>query len=355
MAPASVLVIQLRQLGDILLTTPCLRELKQAWPECRLTFFSHKMGRAIVKDNPYVDEHIVYDDQEGFWKLTKLALELRKRRFDIVIDFMNNPRSAIYTAVSGAKQRLSYQSARWWAYNRLAPRTSGQDYIVREKFQLLEFIDIEPKNEGLTFVWGHGDLGPVKQLVDDFPDFANSSFRVLLSPTHRRLRRKWPDKEYIQLADMLVKDWGASVVWLWGPGEKEEVAAMVEQCQQTSHLAPATTLAEMAALMANSDLFVGNSNGPSHIAVATDLCSLQLHGSTFAHSWCPMNLRHRAVQSPKPNDDAPMLAIDQVMVKGTLEAWRPMLEAEAQLRKNQPMRTQWKEPKVDYRKFLNLL
>jgi ADP-heptose:LPS heptosyltransferase len=59
---------------------------------------------------------------------------------------------------------------------------------------------------------------------------------------------------------------------------------------------PKTTFRELAALIGESHLFIGNSNGPSHVAVAMDTPSIQLHGPTSAVSWCPMTERHRAVQ-----------------------------------------------------------
>src|SRR5690606_12975626 len=93
LAEMKILVIQLRQLGDILLTTPCLRALKQEFPKARITFLSHAMGRLILDDCPSLDEHFFYDDTWSKMRELRLARTLRARGFDLVFDFMNNPRS----------------------------------------------------------------------------------------------------------------------------------------------------------------------------------------------------------------------------------------------------------------------
>ncbi len=62
-------------------------------------------------------------------------------------------------------------------------------------------------------------------------------------------------------------------------------------------MAPETKLSELGDLIARCQLFIGNSNGPSHIAVAVDTPSLQLHGPTNALAWCPDTDRHTYIQS----------------------------------------------------------
>jgi heptosyltransferase-2/heptosyltransferase-3 len=111
-----------------------------------------------------------------------------------------------------------------------------------------------------------------------------------------------------------VREWGAEVLWLHGPGEDAAVAAARGLCQEDTVLAPKTTFREMAALLANTDLFIGNSNGPSHVAVAAGICSLQLHGPTHARAWCPLTDKHRALEAVATR------AIEEITVEQVWEA-----------------------------------
>src|SRR3954454_23768327 len=97
MAEERILLIQLRQLGDILLTTPCMRAVKRERPKAKLTVLTHSMGRLVLDNSPDVDEHFFYEDTWGLKDHWLLAKTLKEREFDTIIDFMGNPRSALLT------------------------------------------------------------------------------------------------------------------------------------------------------------------------------------------------------------------------------------------------------------------
>jgi heptosyltransferase-2/heptosyltransferase-3 len=95
--------------------------------------------------------------------------------------------------------------------------------------------------------------------------------------------------------------------------------------------------------MANCDLFLGNSNGPSHVAVAVDIPSLQLHGTTLAASWCPLSERHRALQAGQGSEAArgPIAELSEQAVWSALEGMRPFLDKTAQSRQQIGVRMNW--------------
>ena len=330
-----ILVIQLRQLGDILLTTPCLRALKEGatakgedQPE--VVFLSHPMGRLVLRDNPYIDELVTYppdSDWRGEWAL---ARQLRARRFDLVFDFMNNPRSAFYARMTGAEERVAFTSARRPAYTLTVPKPSDPGYIVREKFALLSAAGFSPSDERLVFTWAQEDALVFHEFLASQPAIAGAPLRIVLSATHRREVRRWPLTSYAALADRLVREWGAAVMWLHGPGEEAVVDEAMTLTEERTFKMPPTTFRGMAAFLAQCDLFIGNSNGPSHVAVAADVPSLQLHGHTRAASWCPRTERHRAIQSPEFGK-VPMPAMAPITVDAVwdeLTRMRPTVQAQ---------------------------
>jgi len=338
--------VQLRQLGDILLTTPCIREIKRQSPDTHLTFLSHKMGKLVLDGNPFIDEYFVYGDDVSLVDSVRLAKRLRQRKFDLVIDFMNNPRSAFYTVASGAFERVAFRSARRFAYTDVVPRPSAAQYIVREKFLLLESAGFAPQDTSMVLPWMEAHAGPLVRCLAEHAAFREAAVRVVLSPTHRRQVRRWPLENYAALADILVARFGAFVHWIWGPGEEQEIDRVRALCQQPTTKAPATSFRELAAFIANHDFFVGNSNGPSHLAVATDICSLQLHGPTRAAAWSPLTEKHQALQSPleKQEPDAAMAAITVAEVVKQIETqWPTVLRFAAERRQRGP-KLSWRLP-----------
>jgi ADP-heptose:LPS heptosyltransferase len=290
-----ILIIQLRQLGDILLTTPVVRAIKDQMPEADVDFMTYPMGKLIIPGNPLVRNHIIAP-QAGVMAAMTFARKLRQEHYDVVFDFMATPRSAVMARLVPAYERIAFQTSRAPLFTQTIPRGRSEQYIVREKFQLLKPIGIASEDVRMTLPVDDRDFDVPRKFINSVPELSESKMRVILSPTHRRDERKWPLERWAQLAVWLERSRTAKVIWIWGPGEEEEIDSVIRLSQGVGVKSPKTTFRELAALIKESHLFIGNSNGPSHVAVAMDTPSIQLHGPTSAVSWCPMTERHRAVQ-----------------------------------------------------------
>lgn len=339
-----ILLTQLRQLGDILLTTPAIRAVRQQFPDAQVDFLTHPMGKLILADNPYLD-HVHYYDPQSLWAEAGLLRHIRGQHYDIVVDFMANPRSALYTLFSGAPQRLAFASRRSLAYTRLVPRAGGDDYIVRDKFRLIRELGVVSDDITLDIPWSEQHLEPFQAMVRELAEFRQAPLRVVLSPTHRREARQWPLASYAKLADRLVKEWKATVIWIWGPGEEPVIDAVMGMTKNPTIKAYKTSFRELAALIANCDLFVGNSNGPSHVAVAAGICSFQLHGPTSLRAWCPMNQRHQGIQSPTQvsSPSAAMADLNIESVWAGLQSLKGELQRQSRWRQDVQVVKNWRE------------
>lgn len=345
MAP-KILLVQLRQLGDILLTTPCIREIKRAWPDASIDFLAHPMGRLVLDGNPYLDQILTYDPKGNWREEWKLLRTLRRRGYDCALDFMYNPRSALYTRCSGAGRRLAFASRRAAFFTEIVAQSPSEiEYIVTEKFRYLRQLNIAPVSEALDLPWFAADARCAQDFFASSPDLEKAPLRIVLSPTHRRVERQWPVDRYAKLADRLQREWGAAVVWIWGPGEEDFVRQVQSLAREPTYLAPRTSFRELAALIAQCDLFVGNSNGPSHVAVAVETASLQIHGPTYAKTWCPDRPPHRALQAVTPSErHGPIDLISEEELWQALGSMRPQIEAAASRRKSQGPRLSWPGP-----------
>jgi heptosyltransferase-3 len=290
-----ILVIQLRQLGDILLTTPVVTAIKSTMPQAVIDFMTYPMGRLVVPGNPAVGRHLVAP-QTGIVETLRFMQQLRKTKYDVVLDFMGTPRSAAIARLTRAKRRLGFSTGRGGLYTDVVSRDGVPDYIVREKFRLLAPLGVHASDVRLCLPWSETDAGVARMFLYEEASLAASRRRVMLSPTHRRRERQWPAERWAELARWLQHEQNASVLWAWGPGESEEIDQMMRLAGGAGTKIPKTSFKELAALIASCDLFIANSNGPSHLAVAVNTPSVQLHGPTSAISWCPMTVRHQAVQ-----------------------------------------------------------
>jgi heptosyltransferase-3 len=311
-----ILLVQLRQLGDIILTTPIIREIKRHWPDASIDFLAHPMGKMILADNPYLDSVLTYDSDAGWLQQIRFLAGLRARGYDIVLDFMYNPRSSLYSFATSAPRRLAFPSRRRFLFTDIVAQSDSVEYIVDEKFRYLKALGVKPSDRSLDLPWNESHAKATVDFLQRHPLFANAKVRVAISATHRRAERQWPIERYAQLADRLVQRHKAGVVWIWGPGEEEWVRNAMALCKEPMLSSPKTSFRELAAFLANCDLFIGNSNGPSHVAVANASCSLQIHGPTYALAWCPKTRFHRALQagesSPERRGPIGLIQVEEV-------------------------------------------
>jgi ADP-heptose:LPS heptosyltransferase len=289
-----ILVAQLYRIGDVLLTTPAVREIKKSFPNAEVDFLAEKPAAGILSGNPDIHELLVYDKQHP-WAMIKT---IRSRRYDWVIDFLGTPRTAILTALSGAKMRAGLARVfHNWAYNRKLPSLPEPLYVAEEKIRLLEPL-------GVKFT---GDLHAQIKIpntsrlwADNFYETQKNIKRPLiaLSPVSRRHYKRWPLDRFAALSDRLISELNCAVLLLWGPGEKEVALSVSSRMKNAPMISLETkSLLDLAALMQRADLFVGNDNGVKHIAAASGIPTFTIYGDNSPISWTyPDSNRHRFIQ-----------------------------------------------------------
>ena len=137
------LLIQLRRIGDVLMTTPSIRQLRETFPDAHFTFLTESPSDQVLRENPHLDEILLHRKTESLTESIKFFLNLRSRKFDCVIDFFGNPRSALMTFCSGAPMRIGFDfRGRSWAYTHPVMISEEVTYAAQDKSQLLKPLGI---------------------------------------------------------------------------------------------------------------------------------------------------------------------------------------------------------------------
>ncbi len=284
--PERILVIQFRRIGDVLLSAPAAEVLKANFPAAKLDFLTQSPADQALERNPAIDGILTYENKRPL----KWLLEIRRRGYDLVIDLMSNPRSALVTALSGARVKAgpAYTSSSWAYGLKLELKPGQREYNPFFKIDLLSQLGLKkifypypkcyPAAEDLA--WAAGAASALKQPGGPL---------IALSPASRRITRRWPAEHYARLASLVTQKTKASIMVLWGPGERslaEEVVRLAAGSAVT--LAPETaTLSRLSALLKQAALLVSNCNGTKHIAQASGVPTLGIYGSSRPESWTP--------------------------------------------------------------------
>lgn len=311
-APERILLTQLRRIGDVLMTTPAVRQVREAFPGAHLTFLTEAPSDQIYRNSPRVDEVLVARRKGGLVARLSLIAQLRARRFDAAVDFFSNPGSAQLVRFSGAPLRIGFAfRGRRWAYTHAVAPPAGLTYAGADKLLLLEPLGIAPRPaQGLGAGLGAALL-PELFLADAERRFARETLAALgvaegdllvaLSPASRQPYKVWPARHFARLADGLIDRHGAKVLMISGPGEEPFVEAVRQAMARSAlpSLAPPSLL-EMAALLERCALFVGNDGGPRHFAIAVGTPTVAVFGRPFPEHWTPPGMTAHRTASYDP-------------------------------------------------------
>ncbi len=273
----NILVIKPRAIGDVLLSTVVLPNLRSAFPDARISFLTEKPAADIIYENPFVDNPIVFNPSKDSY--VRLLFQLRRLRADLVFDLFCNPRTAQMTFATRAPIRVGYPfRGRAWAYN-VHVRTRA-DRVHNTEFNLdaLSCLEIPIVDRKLSFPLPDVRVAEYEQITHDLRSRKGPLIALNSSGTWET--KRWGLEHFAALGDLLVERYDANIILLWGPGEENDVSTIQHTMKHPVVIAPGTNIGQLGALLANCDYTISNDSGPMHISAAVKTPTLGIFGPT---------------------------------------------------------------------------
>lgn len=302
--PRKILLIRLRLIGDVVLTTPAIRAVRRALPDAHLTYLVEPLAAAAVVGNPQLDEVIVAPLTRGLARVrgdAALALRLRRARFDTVVDFHGGPRSSLLAWASGAPRRVGYDvPGRGWMYtDRIhRPRGHRQRHSVDNQWDLVEaaFPGIprpDPATDPVEMLGSDAARTRIAARFVTMGSPANPRYVVIHVGAGNEFRR-WPgDRFAAVVAALYAAEPKRRIILTTGPGQAEAVEAVRRLAVAAGVPADAVLalcdldLSELRVLVEGGSLFLGGDSGPAHVASTTAVPMVVIFGPTTPTVWGP--------------------------------------------------------------------
>jgi len=280
-----VLVRGVNWVGDAVMTLPAIRAIRRALPHAHISLLVKPWVAALFERDPSVDEIILYREKhKGLVGKLRLALELRKHRFDRAILLQNALDAAVLAALAGIPRREGYaRDGRGFLLSNALPY-HGEDrsmHHVDYYLGLLEklgmpstdaepwiFLDNEERREARERL-----AALPRPVVGINPGAAYGS------------AKQWLPERFAEVARRVITELGGSAVVFGGPTEAQiaaDIVGLFHDVPEGSflNLAGKTTLRELVALTSACDVFLSNDSGPMHIAYALKTPLVAVFGST---------------------------------------------------------------------------
>lgn len=306
--PKKILVVKLKHIGDVLLTVPAIRALHDAFPESGITAFVNKGTEEMVSGLPYIEDVIVYDrniKRGGFFKRCRyeigLMQEIRRRGFDMAVDFSGGDRGALCVLLSGAPVRCGY-------------RKTGKGMLMRDRFfthsvtpdfskhtvdfhlDLVRTLGVEVQDVPLEMFVSDADRQAAQGKVRA-KGVGRDERYVVIHPASRWFFKCWRRDGFAAVADHIAIKHGLQVVFTSAPDDRErDMVADILRLSSKPHvnLAGECSLKQLAAVIQGAVLFVGIDSAPMHMAQAVKTPVIVLFGPSGVHNWGPRG-EHDAV------------------------------------------------------------
>jgi len=282
-----ILVIKIGAIGDVILAVPSIREIRNNFPDAFISVLVGVESRHILKRCPYIDELIFYDrkgNNAGIKGLLKAAGVVKRKVFDISLDFQNNRTSHIIAWAGAVRKRYGYTNNKFGFF-----LNNGSRFLkigagpVEEQFRVLKRAGINTIGASKRM-----ELWPGKEDLSYIDDFLKNEWLrekqllVGINIGASWKTKRWPLRHFARLSDMLA----AKDIRVVITGSKKETDLVRQFTGLTRvkivNAVGKTTIPQLAALIKRCRLFLTSDSAPMHIASAMGIDFIALFGPTDA-------------------------------------------------------------------------
>lgn len=306
-----ILVIQLKQIGDVLLSSPICNTLKKNYPDAQVDYVVYDYTYGVVKNNPNIDNVIQITEKERRSKMHFFKFLLKLGKYDICINVQGKIEGALITLFSGAKTRISWDKKGWNLIHNNYVNTDSKMVItgvgntIDGRLALLaDFKDLNYDSNIKIWIEDVEKEKAVKKLIESGININRPIVSFAL--TSRKDFRIWPKERFAKLIDFLCEKYKIQAVLFYAPNDKKynfeeeycnSVKALVKNKESVFTNIKTSSIREAISIISVLDMHIGNDNGPRHFAQAVDTPSFAIFTTlNNKKSFSPHNNpRHKAI------------------------------------------------------------
>jgi len=275
-----VITSQVAGIGDIILSLPFFRALRDNFPSAYLTLMVNPNTVGIMKGNPYFNEIIVYNKKDNLKRKWRFIQSLREKKFDKVVCLSECFSSLLIAYLSGAREKVGFDwKGRGTFLSVSVPYEKPEKKHLGEIFaDLAQALGLEHYRKDLKLWISEEERGGVKKFFEK-EKVKDNFLKVVIHPGAGWVPRQWPGERFAAIADRLVEAYKAKVFVVGGDDDSRLVDKMISSMTgKAISCVGRLSIREAAALIEACDLFIGNDSGLMHVAAAVHTPVIALFG-----------------------------------------------------------------------------
>jgi lipopolysaccharide heptosyltransferase I len=332
--PEKILIIRLSAIGDVLRTLPALRVLRENLPRAYIAWVVEEKSKDVLEGHPDLNRLIIFPRERWtkyvrspstvhrpFLELTPFIRSLQEENFDLVLDFHGLFKSGLIGYVSGAELRVGFhrtfsKELNFLFNNRHVKPSSKKLGRIERNLTLLSFLNLKASGVDPIIPAHDDDVRAVDAFFQEhLPSIKRPLIAIHPGTSAKTKYKRWPFSRFARLADRLIEECGACILFTWGPGELEGVREVRSMMHHPALVACETgNLRQLAELFRRCALYVGGDTGPMHLAAFVKTPVVGIFGPTdpvvnapYGESWTTI-VRKDVECSPCRDRDCERLA-----------------------------------------------
>lgn len=307
----NILIVKLSAIGDVIHTLPSLAALRRLYPNAHITWVVEEAAADIVKSHPYLNAVIVsrrkswskdilnYKFLKPLFNMCLLIKELRRRRYDLVIDFHGLFKSSIIVLLSSGKRKLGYDSLQELSglfLNEKIPEDMNK-HAVDRYLDLPRYLGANIDKAKFVLPQNNDAEAKVKSLMSKY-NLDGKNF-IAINPIAYWETKLWDDDNFARLADLIKNNLKMNIVFT-GSEKRSNEGITSKMKTKGINLGGQTTLLELAYLYKKARLVITTDSGPMHLAAAIGTPVVALFGPTDPARTGPYGEGHTIVRTELP-------------------------------------------------------
>ena len=269
-----ILVIKISSLGDLILSLPSLKALRDEFPRSFISLLTLKKYHSFICDCPYIDEVVTLESKYKKLKnIFNITRALRRYSFDYIVDLQNSRSSHLMSFLSFPRQSFGYSLRGGFLLTKRI-KYNREDSPLLSQERILQLLGIKFAEKKLIF-WPQETEHPIALPAAEL-------IGINISASRKWRSKNWPRGHVIRLIDLIHKNFYNSRVVLFGDEDSKEEGKIIEKSISPSplNLCGKTTLRTLPQVMKNLKVFVAPDTATLHLSVALGIPTIALFGPT---------------------------------------------------------------------------
>jgi lipopolysaccharide heptosyltransferase II len=305
--PEKAVILQPCCVSQVMLTTPLLAALSNAYPQTRFDWVVSSWARPAIIGNPRLTELIDAGEGDlksaGWKQLRELAHQLQEENYDTCIIPSRSSTLALLAWEASIPQRIGLNvGGRGFAHTVSVRPPAEAQHATEIYLSLAARMGVETGQVGMEFYPPDSDRTAVThRLVEDLDWLGDCPLVVIhpggaTNPVRSEPDKVWPAERFARLINHIVRRYGARIVLVGTQNEREIAAAIMGMsATRIANWVGQISLGELGGLCEIADLYVGHDTGPTHIAAAVGCSTVAIFGPSNPAYSRPYGTRGRVV------------------------------------------------------------